>query len=826
MSVIGYDGRLRPASRALQVGAPNEFNPEHVARIGEAQPKLAELAIDLFDSLAGNANKYGNALAAKEKRLEAIKADEHMMAAKEKTQEIKREVELDDNIPEGQKAGEFKSRAEAEIAPFQTNDEELRRQSALKLRAQTFNYFRSIQAESDRIAEYTKNAEYEGGLALRQQQAIAALSEKLPSITSSAKNLGEVSTKITSEWATLFGENNGVNETQKLAFDNTSRAGLLSLLGTGSKSFLDQEKAKGIEGINLRASAAVDAPDTVTAMSVAKEIYDRADAQALLTPVQRGSAVSATALANAEKLANDAMRELNTVKDAKIKAASVHLANGKRDAYNQVIAGANADISAGYDKIVAELESSKLVSARYIGNLDYLSGEEREALQTKSDAKFDDMIEQVIQKKVNALEVLKKQTASAKQEVGRSVHKEVQDFYTKSTSPTTQLAFDRLKASAPPAKDVDDSAWESLKSRYNVTSGSDETALVYARANFSGLSDSEAIEATVQSFIYEIAVLDVGAGGYEDQTRVMEILMSAVSVLGEKSDGYARVAKFARDNAVKENRNSYNKGEFLSRALGTDWEKKEKNLTAEELTLITELTMGLKEIPRGEKDSEYYKALDNAVLHFKKEKAYFRVGGLSEVKEDVERMKRAQTSSGVSPFDSKQPESNEVTRLLSGEKRVKDAFVQRALESGASPRFAIAQSAWADGPYWLDEAKKRNIKVWSNNPSEAKRLVLKFEEKKAAQEKADEAKRKKAKQDEKDMPGLLKWLSDKNLPKNRSAYTSFWGFGGLPINSSDELELGVNWDSHEELTADEIRSLKSQFEFFERAKQEALKKYK
>ena len=87
MSVIGYDGRIRPASTPFNAGTPNKLDPEAIGRISEAQPKFADLVMDTVSKIGGSVQRYGEAVARKEYKDDSFESEKRQFAEKKRIDE-------------------------------------------------------------------------------------------------------------------------------------------------------------------------------------------------------------------------------------------------------------------------------------------------------------------------------------------------------------------------------------------------------------------------------------------------------------------------------------------------------------------------------------------------------------------------------------------------------------------------------------------------------------------------------------------------------------------------------------------------------------------
>lgn len=802
MSVIGYDGRLRPASRALQVGAPNEFSPDMVAKIGDAQPKHAELFMKLANQIGDDMVRYGSALEAKQKRADALSDQEAVQEGIEAIDAQRRVISEDDTLTPEQKK-EAASRIGYAYEP--TGDEMRDRNIALQLRRATVGAANSIYNQVRSIEVAGENAKFSAMSAQTEAEVGAEFNRKLPEILSADsldKATGGFKTFSDGAFSKYDADIPARLKPQWEAKKAVMRA---SMFANFSNAYRQRELAMAKENINLTASAAVNADNVDTAINAASLVYDSADAQMILTPLQRATGVSGTALANSERRANDAMQAINTAKNAKVKAASAAIAAGERGAYNQTIADANKDIVAGYDKIIEDLERSKQSAMSSIERLNYLTDEQIKGLQLNTETKFDKMIEDVKQRKVNAVEVFRKEVSTAKQEVGRAVFDEVKNFEEKGTTPVNQMSFDLIKMMHPNRKPdasgnvVEDDVWENLKQRHGVTSGNDNIALAYARKQYGDLNDAEAIETLVQNFIYEIASLDVSANGAEDASRLQELLLGAIGTFGEYSNSYARIAKFASGNIRKEKRNDFSESKFLQYALGEDWEKKKKKLKRGDFVSLWNLVDMLKEVPK--EGDQFEKALENAALQFKRGRAYRRIGGISDIKRDIGQVKNSLVPNGASATSKAVPGKRELDSKMdeieSEAEKEADKAELELLESGNSVDSVFEVRDETKKKYWQKRLKD-DFGIDNVDGSAAETRYF-FEARNRQRHEREYG-------DSEERNALKGRLKDAGMSLNRRDYTSWLSFGGHPVKGTGrDVHLGMNIGDRDELSISEMR---------------------
>lgn len=798
MGVIGYDGRLRPAGRALKVGV-NEFNPEQIAKIRDAQPKFVELATKLIDSVGDDAVQYGEALGKKQKRLDALTAQEAEMTNRENVAKQVREINDNENLTPEQKR---EAADKITVPEYRSGDEELDRRTNLSNRQMLLGAVNSIYSQAKSMEGAARDAEFGAFAATGGAKISAEMARNTPEILT-AKNLDELAEKFDGVF-TKVTEGIGdapVNEANRHKYTKWLAMEKAAHFEQASKAFIEKSRNEAKGNIATMCSAvSLDAKNATDAMNKAGAILASPTADAFHTPKEKREITNAVAMSYSASNFEKFEATLSTNTEVAKKMATQHLEKGDVASYNEAVNAINQNTEAQYDVAIGQLKVDKEQVLEDIASDRTISEEHRAALISIVGNQYDKVIDGAEKNKAHALLTAKRGKEHEINKAGVGLLDEVKNFFSGKTATVSEGAdgLVQLMMSAP-----------GYKEEFNKKHGFDpKTKGAYLEKNYPNKSTSDATNAAILDFKLMIADLNMQRKG-ESAFALEGILVHAGKVFGLDSNEYASIASFAYGNVTREKNDKAGEtenfmSEFVYKGSKTDWEK---NATYEERNTALKISNLLREVP-----DEQFNDLANRISEQLRIDEQFRfVMGAGSLGSAVH---EAQAGDVGAPAVMERTEPEAPLQVdVDAEAAVLEAELE-AVKNGKL--FTKLDREQTLREYWIKQAKELEI----FGPETEKELAkfgfsssgLEYAVRSTVEARKKEAEEEKRNAEER--PALEAEFKKLNLPLERSAYTSFMGIGGHPVDNTNEIELGTNLSGKEELTVDEMHEVLKQYKHY------------
>lgn len=834
MSIIGYDGRLRPVSKPLTVGMPNEFSPEAIAKINEAQPKFGEMAVKLFAGIGKDVAAYGEAVQQRDKRVKALDSQESVQEAQRKIDEERQKIMQDETLDAEGKQAKARELERERPKAARTGYEGIDRAAEMQIENAMFNAVRSIEADAHRMAVVAADANADGEIAVANANITNEFNANLPKY-SAMGSLDEATAawkKDVDLWFAGLEESGAfgtANTRRKLeaAKANIKRAQLLQLGAT----FNERARASAKANIDINGAAAAGAPNIDAALAGADAVYDSDNSKAVHTPEEIRIKKNGVAITHSTNRTNDVFSRVDVETTQRQNAIlTQYHTDGDEANYNKAVAELNDSVEAAFKQELMQLNSDRARVLESIDNDQSLSPKLRESFKRIVERDYDNLIASAEQRATHEKTKTRQQVSNSKSKAGKDGYKAVKKV----------LAGASVKDVGLDASGADVLSYINPTEEFiahKKASFKPGLAAAYARQSYPGLNKDEGLNRLCKDLQFTLATMDMDNDGDGNLTGVKHVLHMAAEFFLVDSDMYQQVARTAR-NALMGTKNQY--GEYIKNLFSQHIYKGDKSkwlekASDEEMLFMAQKEMWLKSLP----DDEVKGATESVINEYRNRQIYRHVMGISELKTRRDAAEAGLGKETPNVLKEQAPKS-EVEREAATASV--DAEI-KALEGGKSVAEAKVVGQEAEEEFYkkrLDEefgdtSRRRMLEsafakanaVASANSNEWSRVYGQMYGSKHVYERLSEEKRAFEAEwgTKQERESLKKQLEDLGLPTRRSAYTSFFNFGGgYQLPSGGKIKLGLNWNLHGDgLKKDEMLEILRQHKAFGGLSSEKLK---
>lgn len=813
MSVIGYDGRIRPASTPFNAGTPNKLDPEAIGRIGEAQPKFADMVMKAADKIGGSLQRYGEAVARKEYEDKSDEGQQNYLDWHGEYSGSVQKIKNDPSLTEDQKREKVNALGES-LKPKMTGHEKVDRRIHLDYRRaiiqSAIDADRAYQEKEIAVRAVKFKAAEDKGIAVARDVVNSNFESIIASSADPSEGARKVKELIDTEKSRV--DTSKFNDDELINHEDRWNALDLEYYGAVMKAFREKQNAEADESLAVVAEAA--SKGSGDAMSVLRSIdghvSDAVARGAVSANRARGIKNATVITASTNKLTR-LKEEVAAFSTESQKAAYTLFANGDTAAYNMQMFTLNNEIDGRYNELELGILADKDMLIRDIMQ-DDLSPEVKEANIKIVSENFDSIVRDLKKSKASEIETIKAQRKSKEKEVSYSASKVLKQCLEGKDVALGGIALDTYRLMNPSKAYVDE---------FNSKGMFKPEILNHyiAEKGYGAYGAGKDVRMVVDDFKMTLMSLEYNKEGDDNVLQLQSILGDAASMFGIESPQYSEIAASARNRFTK---SKNNKGEELKAMLDYDIYKGEspskwmQSVPRDLAIFVAKGKNYLSSVSNEEFDSAYktfletYEAcrlspdatipneIDSATLNNAKVAASVEKPALpkKEFTEGERESKKLMRSY----------EEGEETLL----KRYRLAVLKKERKDLYWEREALVKD------YWLGLAKKHKIPVDPESDIQTIRSFVDIAL--TIEEKFKKAKKQEELEDAKYRPALEEELGKYGLSLNRRDYTSFLGIGGLSIGNGDEVELGINPDSHSKLTIAEMREILNQYKKYKNAK--------
>lgn len=794
MGIIGYDGRLRPAGRAVQAGMPNEFNPEQIGRIKEAQPKFIAEFTKLLDIAGGNAVRYGEALGRKAKEERELTARERLMTQREKLSVKQREIMEDDKLTPDEKR---KAADELKVSVDKTGDDVLDRRIGLDARSMKLSAVNAIYANAEALERTVENTKFGAFTALEEAEVSANFDAELPKILSEVKSLDEIPVKVGSIVDAHFKdkEKNGWSGRMKPEYDKFVaglKADFILKVAQGfTKKRIDDAKT----GVITNVAGFVDGANNVGEVLIGvRKVLNTDDAKVLFTDAQRRETLNGAVITFSKNHTNETLRGIATKSDEDLHVASAYLYDGDVEKYNEAVLKINGESEKVHEDLITRLEGEKKDLLGDIYNDSNLSEPQKKAYSSVVTKDYDKLILDVKKKHASEFTRLKTSSKNTKTKVGKNAMTALKESVRNGVAPSGE----NVPYVATEVYTLIFLAEDFIDEKGNKLSYNEGTKKSFLRQNYGDAGNAS--ELAVLDFKARIARLDMNKENNGNAFALRDILVNAANVFGKDSQEYAEISSFAYDNIISEKNNM---GEETAAWM-------EKNI------------YGGKSKSEWEKKASYGDRI--RASGFSK---YLREVSDEKWKDEAEKLSRilyGDNKFDISTFGVRGLLSEALgrARLQAEKKETKSKTAAPIEKKAVTTKPSVEEASRAAERRYGAQNKELGVgrlhpsNVRSRSAAPGKQVALPFvpAPKTMAYEDYLAEKKKREDFDKENRPALEAKLTELGLPLDRASYSSFFGIGGFPVNDIDEIELGVNMKKSKTLSIEEMRFVIQRYELY------------
>ena len=829
MAVIGYDGRLRPASTGAIQNPESQFNADRVGRVAAAQPKFSEDVAKLLNDGGQKLVNYGSKVAQQGQELEDLKDAESIQAEKRQIAEEGRKIREDKTMTPDEKAargeglsGRYPSEAKVEEGASHRDQMRTRRR-AMTLGEAAWQESYRIQQEADRMREASETAKFGAEATIADANFGVWADENFPKMH--AKGVKPEDARESLEKA--FDEQNkdfvaGMNEGQKAEWEKIRGRVLAGSLLRYGKFYNEQTRSKAVSDVNVYLSGiTAGAKSAKEAGDAAREALKNPLVSDVMTDVQKASTVNGVMIGNSVNAVSEASSSINLARAQFRQEGAKLLTDNKLEDFKKREEEHQKFIDATYSSLEKRLsDDEKEVIARIDGDKN-LSEPVKKGMKEQTRKKYRELRDKVALDKASDTAVLKSASAGVKREVGKSAWDSTKDLVRGKTDTAPNDFVKKLNLKLL----CDEGTLNELSGITKDGEGKNESGYdfkavgsIVLGSRYPGMDPEEAKRHFEYDAMMMIARLDVSSPDGGNAIALNDILDAVGQTLGYKSSSYARIASFARKNLIQEKNGNpdavrrWEKDIFGEKDKSWDgWSPEMKDTYVNVMTLLKETPLeDLATTGKSIKDFVLSQRLFSEALMSRGSLNTAVAEAQDVAKLAKEGKKEASDKKSGKDFESGFSNLEDEARIAGNE-----AELEALTKYGANRRESARARRNAEGWYWYEKAKALGIKLSSDikkgddiTPYGVESLRDKVRYRILSE---NETRRKKEKRVE--LENKLKALG---LPMNRREYTSFLGIGGYPVNEFDEIELGNNMYlfGRDDLTMYEMEEILRQYEYY------------
>lgn len=824
MAVIGYDGRLRPASTGAMQNPESQFNADRVGRVAAAQPKFSEDVAKLLNDGGQKLVNYGSKVAQQGQELEDLKDAESIQAEKRQIEEEGRKIREDKTMTPDEKAaageglsGRYPSEAKVEEGASHRDQMRARRR-AMTLGEAAWQESYRIQQEADRMREASETAKFGSEATIADVNFGVWADENFPKMHAE----GVKPEKARERLEKAFDEQNkdfvaGMNEEQKTEWRKIRGRVLAGALLRYGKSYNELVRKKAENDINIVVGGAtVGANGAENAMVTADSVLESPTGRAAIPDANKRFELSiGTGIANTANTIKNISAETANAHAVYVEQAKELLAKNDVKGYEELTKSVKDKTEAVFNDLFSRIENDRKAVIRKIESNGNLSEEQKAALKQTVEDKYLKMKDEAEKAKLSAQASHRMKAKSASDKVGKANFKNLVDCLTGTSSDLSQGAVKAYKLLNT----------ENFKDVRDAYPKSEETRREYLVMTYSNVAPERRAQHAVTDIKAAIANLDMSAKGDINLFYLEKILVSAATVFGADSDEYRDIASFAQRNIVNEKNKWGDETKLFVDDLvcGGDYSKWQKGASLEDKARRLRYIAYLDEITDPE---EYKKAKESISSMWRTEKSFDMALGIGEISEKAAKalesaaVRAKEAAAGdidaarVRPDDVYEEDQEIKAMEVEAEISKKEAQLRHEGLFGAEEAGIKAEEE-----YWFRKAKElgaigKKAEIGDYDVGTTKMLAQLAVTSKKDKEKRDAY-------DKKRRPELEEKLKSLGLPLSRREYTSFLGIGGYSVNDIDEIELGVNWRAagnsdyyDDRLTISEMEEIIRQNEYY------------
>lgn len=831
MAVIGYDGRLRPASTGAMQNPESQFNADRVGRVAAAQPKFSEDVAKLLNDGGQKLVNYGSKVAQQEQELEDLKDAEAIQMEKRKIAEEGRKIREDKAMTPDEKASkgeELSGRypSEAKVDEGASHREQVRaRRRAMTLGEAAWQESYRIQQEADRMREASETAKFGADATIADANFGVWADENFPKMHAEGVRPEDARSRLEK----AFDEQNkglvaGMNESQKAEWVKIRGRVLAGALLRYGKLYNEQTRSKAISDMNVylsglttEAKSAKEAGDAVSEALKSSLVSD------VMTDVQKASSVNAVMIGNSANAVSEASDSTKLARAQFRQEGAKLLADNKLEAFKSREEEHQKFIDDTYSSLEKRLfDDEKEVIARIDGDKN-LSEPVKKGMVEQTRKKYRELRDKVALDKASETAVLKSASSGVKREVGKSAWDSTKDLVRGKTDTAPNDFVKKLNLKLL----CDEGTLNELSGIKKDGDGKNEAGYdfeavgsIVLGSRYPGMDPEEAKRHFEYDAMMMIARLDVSSPDGENAFALNDILDAVGQTLGYKSSSYARIASFARKNLIQEKNGNPDAVRRWERDIFGEKDKSWDSWSPEMKDTYVNVMTLLKETPLEDLATTGQSIKDFVRSQRLFSEALMSTGSLNTSVAEAQDAanlakdgkKEVSAKKSDKDFQSEFSSMDGEARIAANEAEL-DVLTKYGADANGRERAKARRNA--EGWYWYEKAKALGIKLRSDikkgedmTPHGVKSLRDAVRYRILSE---DEDRRKKEKRVE-----LENKLRALGLPTNRREYTSFLGIGGYPVNAFDEIELGNNmyFFGRDNLTTDEMEEILRQHEYY------------
>ena len=807
MSVIGYDGKIRPKSVAVNYKPQGMMSPEQMERIHAAKPDYVSGVMKMFDSINANMSDTIGYFDKERKEREAVEHSEKKLDLNKRLSDIENNPDLTPAQKEEQRqaiAGEVESGSNP--GKFNT----IGRAMKNDLRAILQGSAERIQLEANRTEAGMRAANLEAGLNTVVSNANTDLQAWM--VEQILKNpnlkLEDLQGLLEKRFDEFAGPDatNGLRPLELAEYKKNRSLWIGGNMVVFGKILGDKNREKNAQ--NIAVSSFAKAASAKTGSEAWNAGNDIAGQYVGNTIDENGQIQNANGTAimwikrEVDKNVTEADRIIANATDANVYAAKVNelgadgaarWAASEIERAEKLLFDTRNFIQLSCDDAYKALEGAhggKLMQAEK----DYY----KTFLQDNADALKKQLDKTVGQKKASAGPAAKK----AEKEVGKNDFSAVRDFIRGKSVNLSDNAvkFFRKIQRAPEYMDTLEN--ESKESGYTDEIRAGMRNVLF-NDKYAALPEADRDEAFLRDCEVFITGLDMNRDAAQNLYDIERVLDAAGAMYGYKSDQYNRIAMFVFENFQREKNSMGNAASnhldkwFLD---GHSYSSKEgreilnanprlREVYSKVLTLAQELPYDgsawfdeMKKLEPIARQMVAYSGITSA--------DGFQQGAVAAFG-TAKKMSKEKAAALSEQTKQEYPESQKtMDKYLKIEKEYM-AYIRRENPlpvGGNSTALSRRNYEWDKQiSFWKDSAREEGFSISARSPIEAQDKFY------AMLKKREDESREKAKRDEegKRLEENLAEIKRRGLPTNVGAYTSFLKIGGYEVNEFGDIELGM-----------------------------------
>lgn len=821
MAVIGYDGRLRPASTGAMQNPESQFNADRVGRVAAAQPKFSEDVAKLLNDGGQKLVNYGSKVAQQGQELEDLKDAEAIQAEKRKIAEEGRKIREDKTMTPEEKAAkgeELSGRYPSEVKVDEGashRDQVRARRRAMTLGEAAWQESYRIQQEADRMREASETAKFGADATIADANFGVWADENFPKMHAEGVRPEDARSRLEK----AFDEQNKglvaeMNESQKAEWVKIRGRVLAGALLRYGKSYNEQVRKKAENDLNIVVSgASVGAKSAESAIATAESVLESPTGkEAVPDANKRFEFLIGTGIANTENAVKNTSAEAANAHAVYVEQAKELLAQNDVKGYEVLTKNVKIQTETVFDNLFSRIENDKKAVLGKIESNGNLSEEQKAALKQTVEDKYLKMKDGAEKAKQSALASHRMKAKSASDKVGKANFKNLVDCLAGTSSDLSPDATTVFRLLNP-------KNFGEVRKDYPKSEATREAYLVMT---YSNVAPERRAQHAVTDIKAAIANLDMSAKGDINLFELEKILGSAATVFGADSDEYRDIASFAQRNIVNEKNKWGDQTEAFVNDLVCrgDFSKWEKSASLEDKERRLRYIAYLNEITDS---AEYKKAKDSISSMWRTEKRFDMALGIDEISENASRAMESaavnakEAANGVSEAQnaaSLSKDGNKKTdvdiafeKLLPGAEKARIEGEIKALNEGSDPKYAKGKANLAELLYWRGIAKDMAYKSSKGlylgemeTIDSLKRWIVGELESRDAQEKRAAAREKSKKDreetDRKEHEYLIKEAESLGVPTSYTRRSPGYAFNGaFGTGSAQETSVEQYSDS-------------------------------